>query len=435
MGLILSLTFFICAYFAYASNGKKINHSSIFSLVWAVILLFDSMHLYGIFTSSDFTYFVIASGVISFVLGSLAFRRVLLKSKNSPTGMDFTIHLFWLYAFFVITIALLAYPALLNITAIRNGNTDFAKIRSEFSNMYSNTALTLLYNYIALPFSMACLPITAVLVFSRCSHKTKVSVFIMAVLILIEKIYVDAGRGMVLYFVAMIFFAFKLKTGNIILFKNDRKIKRLIFLLIVLSIIVYVLISIARSGSLESFGRQIYTYLCGCVPFLDSNIKRFDNSGQYLYGAGGLHGIYQFVFTMLDNLKIVSYPKFFAYSDAMYNATLQRVEIGNGQYFNAYATAFYNVYIDGGIIAVIIEMFLYGGLARCVYNQMNYERDNYRIRTIYIFILYGITFSFIRFQFSLSRNIIAIAFISLVFKKVKKRDSIDEGSANKYGIL
>lgn len=430
MGLLLSVIFFVISLLSLKINHGKITHTFVFSMLWAVIMLLESAHFFGLYESKMRTYSVIAIGVLSFAIGSLTFRRVVFRSYSLKDRNTYFINTKWLFFFLAFTVLLLLYPAILNLMNLHSGATNLIEIRASFSNIYSNTALSLLYNYIALPFSVGCLPIVAVMSFSNYRKRTRTIMMLMVLIVIVERILIDAGRGILLYFFVMFFFAYKLQLSSDMTERKKKSVRRTLFFVLILVVAVYLMISIRRGGASFSALKQIYIYLCGCVPFLDASLEDVSQH-QYLYSAGGLHGLYQFVFTMLENLRLLDYPEFMQQADLLYNNTLQQRMIGSSLYFNAYATAFYSVYSDGGCLAVFIEMFLYGALSRSAYNKMRIEPNNSRIKAIYIFLLYGITFSFIRYQFALSRNIIAFVFIIFI---IRNRVNPDEDITSQHSI-
>lgn len=412
MGAFLSLLFLMFAFITYCVNDKRITHAVIFPLLWCVIMLFESMHLFGLYKSGRETYAIIAIGVTSFMIGSAVCRRVVFLTDNR--SKVYSIRIGYFFSLSILTFALMLYPAVVNISALQLGDTNFIEIRQTFGNIYSSTLLSLLYNYVALPFSTVCLPVTAVVVFSDYDKQRKGCSMLATTAIIAEKVFIDAGRGIILYFFCMIFFAYKLVPRG----ENVKKIRRYITVLGAIVVIVYLSITNARGGT--ALFQQLYVYICGCVPFLDLNIVDFNRNQQFLFGAGGFHGVLQLLFTMLDNIKLVQYPEFVQIADDLYNKTLVPRAIGPNTYFNAYTTAFYNTYLDGGMFTVALEMLLYGGVTRCIYNRLKREPRNDRIKIVYIFLLYTILFSFIRFQFALSKNILVIIFIVLITKKEKQ---------------
>lgn len=422
MGFFLTILFFLIAYISYFANDKRITHAFIFPFLWGIIMLAESFHFFGLYKSNVITYVVILVGVVSFSGGSLLFRRVVPYYAKNETEVEYQIQGRTFSFFLVVTILLLLYPAILNLKALIAGDVSMAMIRSSFGNVYQNVALALLYNYIALPFAITCLPIWAVLLVSKATKKTKIVYSFLVFVVILEKIIMDAGRGILLYSFAMLFFAYKLFLPRNASKVLRAKLRKTLIWSLISVVIIYMLITLARGSEGSNIWRQLYMYICGCVPFLDSNLQAVSQNRHYLFGAGGFHGVLQLVFTFLDNLRLLVYPNFMIRADELYNATLIARSISPTDTFNAYATAFYNVYLDGGLVTVFIEMLLYGAASRVIYNAVQRERNNYRMRAIYVFILYGIAFSFIRFQFVLSRNVIAILFIMLVIRRKRIAD-------------
>lgn len=387
----------------------------------------EGLHLFGIYQSSYFTYGVILVGVLSFLVGSLALKKVSTKQMLPKQSIVRSINFRMFFSFMGGTTAILFMPALSNFLAIVFGDLTMEGLRASFDNLYANIILRLLYNYIALPFSLACLPIVALILVGKCSSKVKTSSFLLTAFIISERIFIDAGRGILLHFFAILFFAY-------LMFNNagENKLRRkqmrtLIYTVLVLVVLVYLAITLARGTSFSEFFKQIYIYVCGCVPFLDANLQIINEEQVLLFGSGGLHGPLQFIFTMLENVGIMEYPKFMQVSDTWYNNSLIVRYIGPNIQFNAYATTFYNVYLDGGIVTVFIEMLLYGAFSRYFFNIAEEQPNNDRAKAIYLFIIYGLIFSFIRFQFSLARNFLCFIFIVLI---VGGKKSPHENRAN-----
>lgn len=409
MGIILSIIFFFMAYIAYNVEQKSVSPTFIFTILWGVIMFAEGLHLFGLYESNLITYCVIATGVIAFAVGSLLCRRVVLIAGNR-TVYEIRMSLF----FFLMTstVLLLLVPAFSTFSLLLSGELDMAEIRLTFENPYTSTILRLLYNYVAAPFSIACLPLVSMILMTDQSKFNKCISFLLTVIVIMERILLDAGRGILLYFFVMLFFVYKLFGNKQQL--NLRKYKRMIFIMAVTVASLYIMISSFRGGGLQGFGKQVYTYICGCVPFLDINLQVVDQEKVVLFGAGGLRGPLQFIFTMLENIGLADYPEFMSQSDVWYNNSLIARQIAPSTTFNAYATCFYNVYLDGGIIAVFFEMLLYGAFARCIFNMTEFQPNNYRIKAIYVFVIYGLVFSFIRFQFSYIRNFLCFVFIIIV---------------------
>lgn len=413
MGIILSVLFFFIAYIAYNSDQKKLTPTFVFALLWGAIMLAESLHLFGLYKSNLITYGVIAAGVVSFATGDWLFRHVtVVLGKQNVNEVNMPLFTFFMAG----TILLLWKPAFSNAVLLMSGKLTFGTIRSSFDNPYTSSLIQVLYNYVALPFSIACLSIVSVMLMTP-SAKNKYISFLLTLLVIIERILIDAGRGMLLYFFVMLFFSYELfgkGKGAVVVQKKRKKLIYISFLIIVAA---YVTISSFRSGGLSGFTKQVYIYICGCVPLLNNNLQNVIEEKVILFGTGGMHGPLQFLFTMIENVGIAGYPDFMQQADIWYNNSLLPNYIAPSTTFNAYATAFYNVYLDGGIVTVFLEMLLYGAFARCSFNMIKTQPNNQRARTVYLFVIYGLVFSFIRFQFSLSRNFLCFIYIFVVVSR------------------
>lgn len=417
IGAIVSVFCFLIVTISYRTNRNKITPTFIFALLWGVITLAESIHLFGLYKSEGITYWVILTGVVSFSIGSYLFRNVAAKGVMTGKSSYYGVRMSSFLILMTITILLLLKPTVQNIRDLLSGTLTMGSIRRSTDNVYSNVVIRLLYNYIALPCSIACLPIVSIMLVMHQNDKEKRIAGIIVATIIFERVFIDAGRGILVYFLVMLLFSYKLYWRGDGLTVNRKKTKKRFFVAFLIAAVSYVMITVARGTPVPDFFEQLYVYFCGCIPFLNSNIQLINQKQEFLLGAGGLHGPLQFVYTMLENVGIARYPFFMQQSDAWYNNALIVRSISPTTEFNAYATAFYNVYLDGGVIAVFIEMLLYGAFARCVYNMTELQPDNQRIKCIYLFVIYGLVFSFIRFQFSLSRNFICFILIILIMRE------------------
>ena len=378
------------------------------------------------------TYLVIFLGVLFFCVGvslSYLFNGFVKSSKQHKCSTSLRHAPF--FVLLGLTIILLLYPAIGNLIGVLNGEISFFDIRDSFGNPYSNKLLQLIYNYVATPFSNACLPIVAVIIISEKDKKTRKASFFGIITLLLLRILADAGRGIIIYFLVMLAFSYFInKNKKGIKNRNFKRIRNYLIFFVVVSTLLYLFVTILRGAKgTSSILKQVYVYICGCVPFLDYHLAQISESGIQLFGFGGLHGPLEFLFTMLENVGIINYPELMASSDLWYNNALETIQIGDASVFNAYATLFYNVFLDGGFFSLIVEMSLYGFICGVLFLRVKSNKNDLRIKAVYLYILYGLVFSFVRFQFSLSSHFLAFIMIVLLFKK--KGCFAYESTANK----
>lgn len=378
------------------------------------------------------TYLVIFLGVLFFCIGvSLSyFFNGFVKNSRQYKCLT-SIRRAPFFALLGLTIILLLYPAIKNLFGVLNGEISFFDIRDSFGNPYSNKLLQLIYNYIATPFSNACLPIVAVIIISEKDKKTRRASFLGIIVLLLLRILADAGRGIIIYFLVMLAFSYFInKNKKEVKNSSSKRIKKYLIFFVAVSTLLYLFVTILRGAKgTSSILKQVYVYICGCVPFLDYNLTLISESGIQLFGFGGLRGPFEFLFTTLENIGIVNYPELMISSDFWYNNALETIQIGDTSVFNAYATLFYNVFLDGGFFSLIVEMALYGLICGVLFLRVKNNKNDLRIKAVYLYVLYGLVFSFVRFQFSLSSHFLAFIMIALLFKK--KGRFAYESTANK----
>lgn len=424
MGIFTTIILLAMA-LAFLSINKRIYQPAfLFCLLFGSILFFESFHLYDMYKSQTKTYLIILLGAISFCIGTVFMSRtkIRLRTKNDIGSYNYSIK-YKLYTYLLIfSIMMSLYPAVNNLIHISQSGLDFSTIRADFGTYYNSNILNLIYNYVVNPFINACLPITAVSIFINIEKEKKRKLFILTAVLIILSIFMNAGRGILLYFLVMVFFAYKIESDNakfdLEKVKKKKRYKRIFIVIFILAVWGYIAITKLRGGSTSSsFLKQIYIYICGCVPHLDYRINQIQSANVCLYGTGGFHGLFQFVFTMFENFGLMKYPNFMLLSDTWYTNSLSYVSIGPNTSFNAYATLFYNCFLDGGLLAIIIEMFVYGCLCGAMYRRVISNPHNERDKLVFIYLLYGVCFSFVRFQFTLHSHWIAIIMLILLTRK------------------
>lgn len=141
------------------------------------------------------------------------------------------------------------------------------------------------------------------------------------------------------------------------------------------------------------------------------------------FGAASFYG---FIYIILFFFRVLglfnSYPEFFENIRYLSFSMLEdTVYIGENVRMNAYATIFFQPYIDGRIIGIIIELALFGFIVGYAYRKAYlYKTDRWVI--IYLLLFQKIVFSMVRFYFTQpSQAICIILAIIITTKKIKFR--------------
>lgn len=406
----------MCCLISWQKEKNIYNPLAVMSGLWMVITVLTSMRLYGLYEADSIVYLLITVGIASFGLGCAVKRRTRFvigsNQRRSSTGVIENIDVgrvkkTILHALCILSVVMMIYPDYLAIKSLLSSGFDMSIIRSEFDMSYSNIVLRLIYNYIVLPFSFAAGPICASVIFLS-KRKDKIVIFSVG-FIVFSRLINEGGRVIILYFLLSILAAHAMTKSK------KKKVKKRISIYGLIAVCIYAVIAVTNSRTDQSLLEHGYSYLCGVVPHLSIRLKEVDSQGMLTYGTASVFGYVDFVFTMLENIGF-PYPAFIKETSSLVNVVVQTtVPITSDKLmFNAFVSPFYYMYCDGRILGVIIGMFVYGMVSFHFYKKLK-DRKTYRNLSVYLLILQGLVFSFVRIQFAVVHYALAFFFFYLVF--------------------
>ncbi len=93
---------------------------------------------------------------------------------------------------------------------------------------------------------------------------------------------------------------------------------------------------------------------------------------------------------------------------------------------NAYVSLFWFFYIDGRMIGIILGMFIFGFILSRSYYNVIAKHHSASAGSVYCCLLYCALFSFVRFQFSITRIALGLVFVMFfAYKMVPKEMEIN----------
>ena len=202
-----------------------------------------------------------------------------------------------------------------------------------------------------------------------------------------------------------------------------RKYKWVILIGGVSLFIILLKMTMARKGMDVDFLKQMYIYFVCPLQNFDYHIKNVDKSGIYGYGLSSFYGLlYPFMF-LLSKLKVnIFTPNVLKIYNMSFQNLQRGIDIGGGIYMNAFVTAFYQPYLDGRYLGVIIVMILFGLLSGRVFYEAYYKK-NVKYLLIYMLVLQKIIFSYVRFYFTQQAQSICFLLAFLMVVKIKENTS------------
>ena len=410
---------FCCLFLIYfIGKREKWVHPSIIMLVyWIGLLFFASLQLFGLYSISNWGYFVFAVGLVSFCLGSM-YGGFFSKRVSIARKREYVLDYKLIYILYIIVILFLLYN-FKNVLDLLSSGYTWAKIRRLYSNQgqisgYNEVTMSawnvMMNQFVSTPTIYASLPIA---VSDMLIGKKDKKLFVMTLIMMFLWMMTSGGRSIVLWLAIYIVFGiFIIKKRN---FRIPKKVKKIIQFSFIPLIIVFIFITVQRKGESLDIFREAYIYFPVGLKNFDYHIQQFSSSGhQYFFGASSFYGfIYPIIF-LLKQIGIMDYPQWIL--DARnYSFTILEPNSFIGLDMNAYATVMYQPYLDGGIIGVILILFLFGILCGYYYKKIDTNIIQSRYLTIYLFLIQKILFSQVRFYFTQTQQAIALVIIIIVF--------------------
>ncbi|MDD7305115.1 MAG: O-antigen ligase [Peptoniphilaceae bacterium] len=398
-----------------------------FAIFWAILVSLASLRLYGLDGISEFGYFVMFIGILGYFFGDLLYVSLNKNKGKFQTNLgvknkEFKLNERLLFVLYIITLIILFYNLINVIKLLIDGNSYLA-IRTMYSNQGSTnladgynevlrSALNVvLVQFISTPVVYASISILFVNLFMGNNNKW---MFKFTVLMAILWILTSGGRSIILWSIINFFFCslyFKKKV------KLKKRTKRLlIFSCLIILIIVVMVTSSRRIGKEFNILRQIYIYFPVALKNFDVHLSNISKMNiQKTYGLSSFYGFVYPIIFIIHNIFGMKYPDLLI--DARYYSftMLEKdVSVGNGIWMNAYATIFYQPYLDGGILGVFLFLAFFGFLCKCFYAKIC-KGINERNLVIYLYLMQKILFSHVRFYFTQTQQALALLIILIVY--------------------
>lgn len=419
---------FICAIlFIYSlyCEKNKFNPLSIFSLLWLIILIFSCLGFYDLKDTGNRTYAIISLGVLLYGMGYLVVRKFKIifpvKSVNTRNIHEYKLRYNLIYILSIITILIYAKDFLKIFRYITEGQTlAYIRLLAQDSNsiLYSDRGMfeSALRIMIIQPFAMAFQVIVAVEFWQN--EKRWKLLGIDAILIIL-RVFTDGSRSLLLYLIIHFAISFiyigKSKQTEIKEWYQNKSVSKNKLLVISIGIIgMYMLIraTFSRSGS-QSL-KHLYYYFSMEPNMLETWIDIVDRQNKYGFGMASFNGILFPIIYIVKNLfSLKAYPVYW-YENIflLINDTdkIWQIIAQDGTKANAYVSIFWFPYLDGGIIGVILIMFLIGAISAYFYKNAIVKQSCKSI-CLYSIFVQGILMSFVRLQFADATYALAFVFL------------------------
>lgn len=415
--ILLTLLSFL---FSYRKERNIYNPLSLFSLYWLIVILLANLQLYGLYSASQKTYTFIAIGLFSFIIG---YSVSLKKSNNIPIKRINNNYLvrYKLLIFLNILIIIFLFLRLINLINLLGAGYSWWEIRLMTTAVEKDLGLwgsklnLFIYTYIVSPLVYFAVP-TAILDYIV-YKKSKLFVNSTIIVVVLFSI-VTVSRNILVFSVIYLIASALIYRKKIQLSNRIRRVLKRIPLIVSIPIIGVITITLLRKAEANIF-KEAYVYLAGAIPSFSIRLTE-QVIDTHTYGMLTTRGFTRLFFIFLDNIGI-HYPESYLNSQIVMENLERFITIGNDINMNAYATLFYQFYIDGGVLGIIFFSVVLGFICRKAYQGIKYN-INIRNAVFYLLILQQLLFSVARIYTVYPTR--ALPFLLILFMFVKEKRKI-----------
>lgn len=422
-----SILFFVIA---FLTEPRKLNPLTIFLFEWIVIVILSRYHLFGLYKTSENTFFLIFLGTIMYVLGFYTMKllfKLFEKSNYSLNKPRYVINYKIVKVLSIVTLVYFSLDFFNSLVHLLQGQSlNYIRQLAQEGALFSNPIMNAIRIIVTAPFSLALTAIVAANFFTKERNKF----LIMATIsILVFRLFSDGGRSPIVYLALSFIIAYfysnddKRIDNNSFHFKKRITLKigkkqLLFFGGILLTAIALYYITLSRSGT-ESL-RYTYYYFAMQPIMFEKWANYINLKGLYAYGLSSLNGLFFPFFYLLANfIPFMGYPVGWRniYDTIELLGTQWQVITVYGTSANSYVSIFWSLYFDFRTMGIVLGMLIVGLIVGYSYQKVLSYPSQKNI-AIYSMITIGVFYSF---QQLISQNIYWMTgFLMLIFIAYKK---------------
>lgn len=429
MEFLVSFLLFIVALIGYCRTKFIFNPISAMSFVWAAILPFTRLGLYGVYDPNEKAFLLIYLGIASYLFGALLgggnYRFVIGNHKIETKNRKYEFNYLILHILCWISIAFYIIQLGVVLRLLLSGNS-YSVIRDLVVNndnvINSSSLIVQLKGFIAVPTTYLMIAVFPIEILYM---KKNLLLMIEAIILMVLFVLTTGGRSVILwialYFLSTYLF-YRYKNPDFKLYIS-KKYRRLIIIVGILLFLFLLIMTRSLKGSNVDLLKQIFIYFVAPVTHFGHYVEVVDKSGLMGHGISSFYGLlYPFLFLFRLFGFYHSYPPFI---QEIYRMSFDIMEwginIGGGIRMNAFVTAFYQPYLDGRFLGVAIILLFFGIVCSRIFT-VALRDNNLKCLLLYNLLLQKIMFSFVRFYFTQTTQALCFIF-AIIAIRVTSRES------------
>lgn len=424
MCILALLVCMVLLMLSFRKSENFYNPTVVYFVLWSCILVFNLLGAYNIKKAQDITYIYVIISLIALFFGNVLGQNsqdVRLAFANKYIGKNHNGKLRYsvIYTLMVLSTIFLILDIQVVVRALLNKNT-LTVIRTWYTSTYStgNNPIEARRGFVEQvirvvliePFFVS-LPILCTI--NLFGDKRNKLFLLSSIGLLILNVLASGGGRLAVLTYALTFIM------GFFIYRRDKKIsaakiikyKKWIISFSVLGVIAVVFLTIKRSST--SVVEEVYYYFSMCIPLLDRWVPVIQSSPR-TFGFLSFFGIFRIPFLVLEKIGSNSIE---IYSNAR-NYILQANYFYNvgARFGNSFVSPIYYLYLDGGILGIIIGMFFFGYFGSKTYKKVRLRLEKRRIYFLLLFIQAAFM-SFIRWQFIGTAFSLAYLYAVIFFKE------------------
>ncbi|MGN3392904.1 O-antigen polymerase [Enterococcus gallinarum] len=442
MFIIFCCVMLIFIFWGKIKTGTYLNLITPFIIFWTLILFLSKNFSGNLFDVSNLTYNKVYLFIVTVILFYLLFsNRIkwdydskIAESENHLRKKNKTIEIFQVITQLLIVFLLMYYLFKYNNLKAFLPAYKLRIVRYQVGELFSSGVELLFYNYV-ITTVVELFGLLAIAKFIK-NNKFDFTSFLSLLSLFLYSL-IGLGRfGLfnALYFIVAGFWFLKSSETTKIMYKKSifKKFSKIIVPVIFL-LVGMVFIGINRFSSssdnfkgffssLESSFSQAILYFIGPLRSLDYFFNISSNYlPQHYLGQAFFSGINEFFYFIFSYLGIYLTSTNSVISDL----TSTSITIGNGVQFNAFYTAVFNAYLDGGVLGIIFFAALLGVIASLIWN-FHIKRKNYYSYSLIVYFSLMLASTVYRFEFQQFKSFLIIGILIYLSQKAYKGELFND---------
>lgn len=431
MVITFSIILLIISLIGYKIENNITNPITVFSGLWGVVLLCSHLSLYTLQEATEDTYKYFFAGVIMFVIGFYVNKiflnkcRIVFKKRDRQVGFVLRYNIMYLLIIVCILFLLLNLINLINQTGSLNLRIVQSALQSGDYDNDTSPFLNAIQILVITPVSFALPAIAAAdFWFGKKDFKLLLGTVVLCFVNMLATANRTTFMLVIIYLIIGAYIKIHLYNNDFLTVYQKNKMKKWIKYLCFLGFFAFLIMTISRGSSIF---RNVYTNLAMSPRMFEIWSKEIDAQNVYGYGVASLLGFFYPVCYVIKNIFGTSSLPDIVQSMYDWNILTDKQWVWPGDKItaNAYVSIFWFFYTDARIIGIMLGSFIFGIVTSRSYLKTVSEDCDSKSVACYCMIFYAILFSFVRFQFALSKYVLSLLFILIfAYKKCFVKEEI-----------